>query len=109
MATNAKYKIFNGTSWEEIIFPVGDHTHSEYAPKASPTFTGTIDTSSGTLKIRTINAPTSSGGTTYGPGTNGYVLKSRKNCSRYINKFNTNINRWEICNEYNNVCDINIW
>lgn len=76
MATNAKYKIFNGTSWEEIIFPVGDHTHSEYAPKASPTFTGTIDASSGTLKIRTINAPTLSGGTTYGPGTNGYVLKS---------------------------------
>jgi len=28
------------------------------------------------LKLNTINAPTASGGTTYGPGTSGQVLKS---------------------------------
>ena len=30
----------------------------------------------GTIQITTLNAPTAAGGTTYGPGTNGYVLKS---------------------------------
>ena len=30
----------------------------------------------GSIQITTLNAPTSAGGTTYGPGTNGYVLKS---------------------------------
>lgn len=40
------------------------------------TFTGTIDVSSGTLKVRTINAPTTSGGSSYGAGTDGQVLKT---------------------------------
>lgn len=40
------------------------------------TFTGTIDASSGTLKVRTVNAPTTSGGSSYGAGTDGQVLKS---------------------------------
>lgn len=30
----------------------------------------------GTVQLTTLNAPTAAGGTTYGPGTNGYVLKS---------------------------------
>ena len=30
----------------------------------------------GTIQITTLNAPTVAGGTIYGPGTNGYVLKS---------------------------------
>lgn len=28
MARNVKYKIYNGTSWEELIFPVGSHNHT---------------------------------------------------------------------------------
>ena len=40
------------------------------------TLNGVTDVSGGTLKLRTINAPTASGGTTYGPGTSGQVLKS---------------------------------
>jgi hypothetical protein len=37
---------------------------------------GTSDFSSGTIKFKTINVPTSSGGSTYGPGTSGQILKS---------------------------------
>lgn len=40
------------------------------------TLNGVTDVSGGTLKLRTINAPTASGGSTYGPGTSGQVLKS---------------------------------
>lgn len=50
-------------------------------PDASPsiaslTVSGTTDVSAGTLKLKTVNAPTSSGGSTYGPGTSGYILTS---------------------------------
>lgn len=38
--------------------------------------TNDTDVSNGKLKLKIINAPTSSGGTTYGPGTSGQVLKS---------------------------------
>lgn len=38
--------------------------------------TGTSDFSAGTIKFDTINIPTTSGGTTYGAGSNGQVLKS---------------------------------
>lgn len=34
------------------------------------------DTFTNKIQITTLNAPTSAGGTTYGPGTNGYVLKT---------------------------------
>ena len=37
---------------------------------------GTADMTAGTLKFDVINIPTSSGGTTYGAGTSGYVLKT---------------------------------
>lgn len=40
------------------------------------TVTGDCDFSAGTIKFDTINIPTTSGGTTYGVGTNGQVLKS---------------------------------
>lgn len=40
------------------------------------TLNGTTDVSGGTLKLKTINAPTTSGGTTYGAGSNGQILKS---------------------------------
>lgn len=56
------------------------------------TVTGTADVSGGTLKLRTINAPTSSGGTTYGPGSNGQVLKS--NGSTVYWATDTNSDTW---------------
>ena len=37
---------------------------------------GVNDFSAGTVKLDTLNIPTSSGGTTFGPGSNGQVLKS---------------------------------
>ena len=40
------------------------------------TLSGTTDVSGGTLKLKTVNAPTTSGGSTFGPGSNGQVLKS---------------------------------
>ena len=30
MPKQAKYKVYNGTTWEELTFPPSDHTHSEY-------------------------------------------------------------------------------
>lgn len=33
MAVAAKFRKYNGTSWEEITFPPSDHTHEEYANK----------------------------------------------------------------------------
>ena len=56
------------------------------------TVTGTADVSGGTLKLKTINAPTSSGGTTYGPGSNGQVLKS--NGSTVYWATDTNSDTW---------------
>ena len=56
------------------------------------TVAGTADVSGGTLKLRTINAPTSSGGTTYGPGSNGQVLKS--NGSTVYWATDTNSDTW---------------
>lgn len=40
------------------------------------TVTGTSNFSAGTVKLDVLNIPTSSGGTTFGPGSNGQVLKS---------------------------------
>lgn len=37
---------------------------------------GVSDFSAGTVKLDTLNIPTASGGTTFGPGTSGQVLKS---------------------------------
>ena len=51
-------------------------TIGSYVTNTDPTFIGIVDTTGATLKLRTINAPTSSGGTTYGPGSSGQVLKS---------------------------------
>jgi len=63
-------------------------------PDATPsisslTVSGTTDVSSGTLKLSTINAPTSSGGTTYGPGTSGQVLKSNGTTMYWASDSNT--------------------
>lgn len=60
----AKIKVYDGTNWVEL------------APTASPTFSGTVNVSGATLKVDTIQAPTSSGGSTYGLGTSGQMLMS---------------------------------
>ena len=66
----------NGTSYD-IDLPV-DATPSiaSLTTSSGVTVGGTADVSGGTLKLKTINAPTSSGGTTYGAGSSGQVLKS---------------------------------
>ena len=43
---------------------------------ASLTVSGTTDVSAGTLKAKTLNIPTTSGGSTYGPGSSGQILTS---------------------------------
>jgi hypothetical protein len=55
MATNAKYKVFNGTSWEELIFPVRSHTHSEYVP-TTRTVNGKALSSNITLSASDVQA-----------------------------------------------------
>ena len=64
----------------------GDHTHSQYltsqditgkANLSGATFTGAVTINAGVnLKFNKIQAPTSSGGSTYGNGSSGQVLKS---------------------------------
>lgn len=50
---------------------------NNYLPLSGGTLTDSLTITAGkVLKFNTINAPTASGGTTYGPGTNGQVLKS---------------------------------
>lgn len=56
---------------------VGNHTHSGYAATSGATFTGAVTINAGVnLKFNKIQAPTSSGGSTYGNGSSGQVLKS---------------------------------
>lgn len=50
---------------------------------------GINDFSSGTVKLDILNIPTSSGGTTYGPGTAGQVLKSNGTSVYWANDNNT--------------------
>lgn len=35
MAKTANFKLYNGTSWEEMVFPPATHSHSEYAPSTA--------------------------------------------------------------------------
>ena len=35
MATAAKYKIYNGSSWDELTFTPSSHTHSQYLTSSS--------------------------------------------------------------------------
>ena len=57
---------------------------------ASLTVSGTTDVSAGTLKAKTINIPTSSGGSTYGPGSSGQVLKSNGTTVYWASDSNSN-------------------
>lgn len=45
-----------------------------------------------TLQVTTIKAPTSSGGTTYGPGTSGQVLKSNGTTTYWASDSNSDVN-----------------
>lgn len=54
------------------------------------TVTGNCDFSGGTVKFDTINIPTSSGGTTLGPGSNGQVLKSNGSTVYWASDNNSN-------------------
>lgn len=51
--------------------------------------TGTSDFSAGIIKFDTINIPTTSGGTTYGKGTDGQVLKSNGSTVYWASDSNT--------------------
>lgn len=70
-----------GNGWETIFRVDYDTNNSTVVGNSNAaafiqTGTGTSDFSKGTIKFDTINIPTTSGGTTYGAGTNGQVLKS---------------------------------
>jgi hypothetical protein len=54
------------------------------------TVTGTSDFSAGTVKLDVLNIPTSSGGTTFGPGSNGQVLKSNGTTVYWASDSNSN-------------------
>ena len=56
------------------------------------TMSGGLDVTGNNLKLNKISAPTSSGGTTYGPGSNGQVLKS--NGSTVYWATDTNSDTW---------------
>lgn len=76
-------------------------TSLDIAAQAS-TFSGTViankfvsgngvnDFSAGTVKLDVLNIPTSSGGTTFGPGSNGQVLKSNGTTVYWANDNNSN-------------------
>lgn len=51
---------------------------------------GVNDFSAGTVKLDTLNIPTSSGGTTFGPGSDGQVLKSNGTTVYWASDKNTN-------------------
>lgn len=54
------------------------------------TVTGISDFSAGTVKLDVLNIPTSSGGTTFGPGSNGQVLKSNGTTVYWASDNNSN-------------------
>ena len=54
------------------------------------TVTGTSDFSAGTVKLDVLNIPTSNGGTTFGPGSNGQVLKSNGTTVYWASDSNSN-------------------
>lgn len=74
---------FNGSAAKTINITASSigaaassHTH-DYLPLDGGIITGgTVDIAAGTLKIKTINAPTTSTGDIYGTGSEGQVLKS---------------------------------
>lgn len=53
---------------------------------------GVNDFSAGTVKLDVLNIPTSSGGTTFGPGSNGQVLKTNGTTVYWAS--NSNSNSW---------------
>ena len=57
-------------------FAKANHTHS-YLPLSGGTLTGNVTINAGkSIQLNTLKIPTSSGGSTYGVGSNGQVLKS---------------------------------
>lgn len=57
-------------------YPPDSHTHS-YLPLSGGTLTGDVTVNAGkSIQLNTLKIPTSSGGSTYGVGSNGQVLKS---------------------------------
>ena len=70
-----------GNGWEDV-FRIDYDTNAttvvgnSNAAAFVQTGTGISDFSAGTIKFNTINIPTTSGGTTFGTGSNGQVLKS---------------------------------
>lgn len=63
---------------------------ANYLPLSGGTLTGGLTITAGqVLKFNTINAPTASDGTTYGPGTNGQVLKSNGTTVYWANDSNS--------------------
>lgn len=70
---------WNGYSLRAINkseFAKANHTHS-YLPLSGGTLTGNVTVNAGkSIQLNTLKIPTSSGGSTYGVGSNGQVLKS---------------------------------
>ena len=84
----AKHISFSREGWNYITAPVtgtialtcADEVDSDTATLAvtaeGTTLRGTTNVAPGALKLKTLNIPTSSGGSTYGAGTSGQVLKT---------------------------------
>lgn len=68
-------------------------SHQSISGKANlsgATFTGNVTLNAGkALQLNTIKAPTASSGSTYGPGTNGQVLKSNGSTVYWASDYNT--------------------
>lgn len=57
MAKEAKFKIYNGSTWEEYKFPPIDHTH-DYLPLSGGTLTGGLTLSSGDMVANYVRVKT---------------------------------------------------
>ena len=81
-STNSTSKLFLIGATSQAANPQTYSNSAVFATNGTLTATnfvsgaGVSDFSAGTVKLDTLNIPTASGGTTFGPGTSGQVLKS---------------------------------
>lgn len=80
-ATNSETQSYHATSYSNSNVYIGTdnclYSNNEKVLTVNGgTLSGSLDVSGYTLKINTVSAPTSSGGTEYGTGDSGQVLKS---------------------------------
>lgn len=95
-ANNAKF-LRNDNTWQTVTpanigAASSSHTHS-YLPLSGGTLTGDTTVTAGKcIQLDTLKLPTSSGGTTYGAGSNGQVLKSNGTTVYWASDSNTDTN-----------------